>query len=281
MLRRTRGRSRDHDLAQTRRRGFDHHLLGAGAGGMDAPVGTRRAETDAHLRLKRLALLWAQANGYSACAAEVSLPQCRYRADVAAYRARLREQTVTAIFECKQALPDLRRDNCETATTRERLRSLTRRREVLEKHLRIHYPTLRTGDSLFAEYDSPDFEAIGHRGYRRVLRVAAALENRLLGGTKFECLVRYRCANLFFLVLPDELFRQSDAPIGWGVLVELDGALELVRKPVWQENMEEARTRLLQRIAVAGTRQFNRAFAITREEILAADKFAGSGFLGQ
>jgi hypothetical protein len=235
---------------------------------MDAPVATRRAETETHVRLKRLALLWAQANRYPACAAEVSLPQCRYRADVAAYRSRVREQTVTAIFECKQALPDLRRDNCESATTRERLRSLSRRREILERNLRIHYPTLRTGDSLFAEYDSHDFDAIGHRGYRRVLRETAALQNRLYGGTKFECLVRYRCANLFFLVLPDELFRAAEAPAGWGVLVETNGSLELIRKPAWHDNLEEARVRLLQRIAVAGTRQFNRAFGITREEIV-------------
>jgi hypothetical protein len=241
---------------------------------MDTPVATRRSETEAHVRLKRLALLWAQASRYTACAAEVSLPQCRYRADVAAYRSRPREQTVTAIFECKQALPDLRRDNCETATTRERLRSLSRRREVLEKHLRVHYPTLRTGDSLFAEYDSHDFDAIGHHGYRHVLREFAALQNRLYGGTKFECLVRYRCANLFFLVLPNELFREAEAPPGWGVLVEANGSLTLLRRPAWHDNGEEARVRLLQRIAVAGTRQFNRAFAITREEISAADSFA-------
>jgi hypothetical protein len=236
---------------------------------MDTPIATRGAETEAHLRLKRLALLWAQAHGYTACAAEVTLPQCRYRADVAAYRSRLREQTVTAIFECKQARPDLRRDTCETATTRERLRSLRHRRDVLEKHLRVHYPTLRTGDSLFAEYDSHDFDAIGHQGYRRVLRKSAALENRLYGGTKFECLLRYRCANLFFIVLPNELFRQTEAPAGWGVLVERDGMLELARKPEWLDNAAEARIRLLQRIATAGTRQFNRAFAITRDEIVA------------
>jgi hypothetical protein len=244
---------------------------------MDATLAPRQAETERHLRLKRLALVWAQANGYSACAAEVSLPQCRYRADVAAYRSRLREQTVTAIFECKQALPDLRRDNCETAGTRERLRTLRRRRDILEKHLRVHYPTLRTGDSLFAEYDSHDFDAIGHQGYRRVLRESAALENRLYGGTKFECLVRYRCANLFFLVLPNELFREMEVPAGWGVLVETDGALEPVRKPAWHDNAAQARIRLLQRIAVAGTRQFNRAFAITRDEIIGTDGFAASG----
>ena len=248
---------------------------------MDTPIAERRGETEAHLRLKRLALLWVQANGYSACAAEVTLPQCRYRADVAAYRALPREQTVTAIFECKQALPDLRRDNCETVTTRERLLSLRRRRDILEKHLRVHYPTLRTGDSLFAEYDSHDFDTIGHRGYRRVLREFAALENRLYGGTKFECLVRYHCANLFFLVLPNELFRNTEAPAGWGVLIEQSGRLDLIRKPAWHDNDAQARIRLLQRIAAAGTRQFNRAFAITREEITAADKFAGSGFRDQ
>jgi hypothetical protein len=242
---------------------------------MDAPVTKRRSETEAHVRLKRLALLWAQTNRYTACAAEVSLPQCRYRADVAAYRARLREQTVTAVFECKQALPDLRRDNCATATTRERLRCLSRRRELLEKHLRIHYPNLRTGDSLFAEYDSHDFDAIGHRGYRRVLRETAALQNRLYGGTKFECLVRYRCANLFFLVLPNDLFRNAEAPAGWGVLVEMNGALELAQKPAWHDNLEGARVRLLQRIAIAGTRQFNRAFGITREEVVPAERPSG------
>jgi hypothetical protein len=242
---------------------------------MDSTITSRRSETETHVRLKRLSLLWAQANRYTACAAEVSLPQCRYRADVAAYRSRAREQTMTAIFECKQALPDLRRDNCESSTTRERLRSLSNRREILEKHLRVHYPTLRTGDSLFAEYDSHDFDAIGHRGYRRVLRETTALQNRLYGGTKFECLVRYRCANLFFLVLPNELFRDAETPAGWGVLVETRGSLDLIRKPAWHDNLEEARVRLLQRIAVAGTRQFNRAFGITRDEIVAATSPAG------
>jgi hypothetical protein len=236
---------------------------------MDAPIVVRRGETETHLRLKRLALLWAQANAYSACAAEVSLPQCRYRADVAAYRSRAREPSITAIFECKQALPDLRRDNCQTAAARERLVSISRRRDILEKHLRVHYPTLRTGDSLFPEYDSHDFDAIGHHGYGRVLREFAALQNRLFGGTKFECIVRYRCANLFYLVLPNELFREPETPIGWGVLAESNGSLNLLRKPVWHDNAAETRLRLLQRIAVAGARQFNRAFAITREEIAA------------
>jgi hypothetical protein len=237
---------------------------------VDAPVTVRRGETDTHVRLKRLALLWAQANGYSACAAEVSLPQCRYRADVAAYRPQVKQPGVTAIFECKQALPDLRRDNCCGSATRERLRSVNRRREILEKHLRIHYPTLRTGDSLFPEYDSHDFSAIGHHGYARVLREFSALQTRLNGGRKFECLVRYACANLFFLVVPNDLFREEELPLGWGALVETNGSLALVRKPIWHDNGAENRLRFLQRIAIAGTRQFNRALGVTREEIVAA-----------
>lgn len=239
---------------------------------MDAPITIRRGETDTHVRLKRHALLWAQANGYSACAAEVSLPQCRYRADVAAYRPQPRQAGVTAIFECKQALADLRRDNCCSDATRERLRSINRRREVLEKHLRIHYPTLRTGDSLFPEYDSHNFSAVGHHGYGRVLREFTALQNRLNGGRKFECLVRYRCANLFFLVLPNELFRESEIPLGWGALIESNGSLTLVRKPTWHDSAAETRFRFLQRIATAGTRQFNRTLGITRDEIVATAK---------
>src|SRR6058998_2422046 len=71
-------------------------------------------ETERHARLKRLSFLWAQAQGYSACAMEVSLPSCRYRADVAAFRLALKQIGSTAIFECKQALCDLRRDNCQS-----------------------------------------------------------------------------------------------------------------------------------------------------------------------
>jgi hypothetical protein len=242
---------------------------------MDASLAIRRGETETHLRLKRLALIWAQANGYSACAAEVTLPQCRYRADVAAYRPQPRQPGVTAIFECKQALADLRRDNCQGDATLERFRSISRRREVLEKHLRIHYPTLRTGDSLFPEYDSPDFSTIGHQSYGRVLREFTTLQNRLNGGRKFECLVRYHCANLFFLVLPDELFCELEIPFGWGVLVEKNGSLALARKPIWHDNGAETRFRFLQRIASAGTRQINRALGITRDEIVSAAKSVG------
>lgn len=234
---------------------------------MDAGVAPKRGETEAHRRLKRLAILWAQAHGYAACAVEVSLPHCRYRADVAACRARSNEGGVTAIFECKQVLSDLRRDNCCSAAARERLATINKRRQVLEKHLRVHYPTLRAGDSLFPEFDSADFTRIGHTGYKKVMREFGALQKRICGSTKFECLTRYRCANVFYLVLPNELYRDRELPIGWGVLVEADGSLDLRQKPAWHENSADARLQFLQRIAAAGTRQLNRSLEISFELI--------------
>lgn len=229
-----------------------------------------RGETETHARLKRLTLLWAQAQGYSACAFEVSLPRCRYRADIAAYRSSPNGIGSTVVFECKQALPDLRRDNCCSAAARERLETICRRRQVLEKHLRVHYPSLRIADTLFPEFDSHDFAAIEHRGYKRVLREFTALQNRLYDCTKFEKLFRYRCANLFFLVLTSDLSREEEIPLGWGALVESEGTLLLRRKPVWQENTPDTRLRLLQRIAGAGTRALNRQLEITFKDVISA-----------
>ena len=235
---------------------------------MDAPLNKGRAETLVHARLKRLTLLWAQAQGYSACALEVSLPHCRYRADVAAYRPKPSGVGLTAIFECKQALPDLRRDNCCSAAVRARLEAVYHRRQILEKNLRVHYPNLRIADSLFSEFDSHDFAAIEHRGYARVLRELTVLQNRLFDCTKFEKLLRYRCANLFFLVLPNELFEETEIPVGWGALVESDGAISLARKPIRYENAPENRLCFLQRIAAAGTRVLNRQLEITFDDVV-------------
>src|SRR5207248_11381101 len=160
----------------------------------------------------------------------------------------------TAVFECKQCLVDLRRDNGCTETTTRRLEEVHQRREVLERNLRVHYPALRVHDSLFAEFDSHNFEAIDHRGYKQVVRQTLALQNRLFDATKFETLIRYHCANLFFLVLARELFREPEIPIGWGALIESNGELILPRKPTWHEMPSENQLRLLERIAVAGTR---------------------------
>src|SRR5881392_2620252 len=127
---------------------------------MGAGVISTKGETEAHTRLKRLAFRWAQAQGFSACAMEVSLPKCRYRADVAAHRRQRKQIGSTAIFECKQALCDLRRDNCHREAGFQRLELICKRRQILEARLHAHYPNLRNGDSLFPEFDLQNFIAI-------------------------------------------------------------------------------------------------------------------------
>jgi len=225
-----------------------------------------RSETQMHVHLKRLAFAWAQAHGFSACAMEVSLPKCRYRADVVGFRSHPKEIGSTAVLECKQALCDLRRDNCHSESARRRLEALCVRRQFLEARLRTHYPNLHNGDWLFPEFDSENFVAIGHRGYARLVRELRALQNRLYDCTKFEKLIRYRCANFFFIVLPEQLFRESEVPVGWGALVESKGTLILVRRPIRHDATAENRIRLLHRIAVAGTRSLNRQLPLERYE---------------
>ncbi len=223
----------------------------------------RRGETAAHLALKRLALLWAQEHGYPIAALEVSLPKCRYRADVAAYRAAKNNCLgVTVVFECKQSAPDFRRDACRSPEALARLATIDRRRQILERHLRVHYPTLHTGETLFPEWDAPDFSALQHRGYARVTRELVALQRQLRDGRKFEKIARYACANLFFLVVPNELVHEPETPMGWGLLVAQGDALTLVRKPAWHDSSEAARLRLLQKIAMIGTRQLNQKLGL-------------------
>ncbi len=97
-----------------------------------------QSESPNHLRLKQLALEWAQQHGFRVAAVEVSVPELGCRVDVAAYRAETRsvfDQTsgrkrrvtqigATAIFECKQARADLLTDSRRTAAIGERLRKL-------------------------------------------------------------------------------------------------------------------------------------------------------------
>jgi hypothetical protein len=148
-----------------------------------------------------------------------------------------------------------------------RLEKVHQRREILERNLRVHYPALRVADSLFAEFDSHNFGALEHRGYKQVVRQMQALQNRLFDGTKFETLIRYRCANLFLLVMPSELFREPEIPNGWGALIESNGELILARKPAWHEMEPESQLRFLERIAAAGTRVLNRALDVTFDDV--------------
>jgi len=175
----------------------------------------------------------------------------------------------------------LRRDNCHSESSRKRLKAICNRRQVLEARLRTHYPSLHNGDSLFPEFDSENFSAIGHRGYARLVRELQTLQNRLYDCTKFQKLIRYRCANLFFIVLPEQLFRESEVPAGWGALVESNDTLMFVRKPIWHESTSANRLHVLHRIAVAGTRNLNRELSLDWHEQIVPGHFFGLRYAEQ
>lgn len=184
-----------------------------------------RAESDAHLRLKQLALDWARAAGFGLVAPEVRVPRSGFRADVAAARDGAPADAEVALLECKQARADLRKDAHAEAATRERLAALRARRAALEQLLAVHHPELRHGEALWPEYDRWDFSTLEHRTHRRLTAEIATLQRRTLGGTKFSRMARYRCADRLWLVVEDGLFAPAEWPDGWGVLVRAGDTL--------------------------------------------------------
>jgi hypothetical protein len=248
-------------------------------------VPTAGCESPEHLRLKRLALAWAQAAGYPIAAPEVSVPEFQFRVDVAAYRpareievrkdivtgqsrrASVASLGVTVIFECKAFRPDYLRDSGSIARTRERLAVLAERRQRHEQILQVHYPSVRNGDSLFPEYETVNFDRPGYEAYDRVVREVRRLSARLHHQTKFERLTQWRAANLHMLVAEPGLFATHELPADWGVLIRKDDGLELIKRPVLLEVRPAQRLSLLHRIAMAGTRAASRAMGISYAEV--------------
>ena len=242
-------------------------------------------ESAEHKNLKRLALAWAQAHGYRIAAAEVSLPNYRFRLDVAAYRLhRVRASVcdehrgtqknvwqqaigVTAVFECKASKPDFRRDARSITVINERLKALHGRKTRIEQELRLFYPSIRNGDSLFQEFETLDFEQPGHERYQRTLDEISQLTSRLYANTKFDKLVKWGAANVFYVVAEPETVTVHELPACWGLLIRNAGELQLVIKPVLHQIGESERLFLLHRMSLAGTRAVNREHGVTFAEI--------------
>lgn len=222
------------------------------------------SETENHSRLKALALVWAQANGFPLCGLEVRVPRSGYRADVAACGRGAVGRT--AVFECKQSRADLLKDAHAEMATRARLAELAERRRRLEELMAVHRPDLRRGEALWPEFDAWDFSTLEHRTYRAVLAELATVQLRILRGTKFSRMFRYRCADFLYLVVEDNIFAEAEIPAGWGLLVRTTGecgdALCLVRAPANLDSTVAQRAALLEAIAFAATRAVNRAAGV-------------------
>lgn len=239
-------------------------------------------ESQAHRDLKRLALAWAQQQGFRIAAAEVSVPHLgACRMDAAAYRPEFIRQKdtdtkrwvqmpslgATAIFECKSSRADFLKDSRCAAAIAKRLSRLHECRALYEESMRHHLPTLRKGETLFAEFDAYSFETAGFEPYDKICAEIRTLSKRLHSQTKFDKLTRWKAANLYYLVAAPGVAKLHEVPAGWGLLVQREEKLEVIAKAVWQEASEFSRWTLLLRIAMGGTRAVNRQMEVNFAEL--------------
>ena len=151
--------------------------------------------------------------------------------------------------------------------TSDRLNILHARRERIEEELRLHYPSITNGDSLFQEYHSVDFQRPGHERYQRTLRDIQRLQGRLHANTKFDRLVRWGAANLFWVVADPDIVAGHELPVGWGLLLRQGDGLDVATKPLMHEVSESERLALFHWIALAASRAVNREHGIDYEDL--------------
>ena len=188
------------------------------------------------------------------------VPKSAYRADVAGCSRGAQRRT--AVFECKQARADLLKDARGEEEARRKVEELSARVRKLEELIGGHRPDLRKGEALFPEFDAWDFSGIEHATHRRVIEQLGTWQGRVLRGTKFAKLWRWRAADFCYLVSEAGTFAEAEIPAGWGLLVRRGEELELVRKPVWAEASEEARAGLAECIGISATRAVNREMGV-------------------
>ncbi len=215
------------------------------------------SEGVAHRELKRLALEWALSHRLVLAATEVRVPRSGYRADVVAATARvLSANARTAVFECKASRSDFLRDSARETGAKENLVRMSERLMALRALIGGHRPDLRQGEELFPEFDAVDLRGLKHRTHDRLARELTRGQRRLLEGTKFAKLARWRAASLLYLVAEEGMCAPHEVPDGWGLLVRRGTELELIVKPCLRDTTPAERVALVERIAaVAAIRE--------------------------
>jgi hypothetical protein len=140
----------------------------------------------------------------------------------------------------------------------ERLQRLHEKRALYEESMQRHFPTLRQGETLFPEFDVYAFERAGFEPYEHISNEIRLLTRRLHQQTKFDKLLRWKAANVHYLVAEPGVVKSHELPDGWGLLIRRDCDLTLQVKATWQDASEHSRWQLFLRIAMSGTRAVNR-----------------------
>ncbi|NBV85894.1 MAG: hypothetical protein EBS01_06455 [Verrucomicrobia bacterium] len=212
--------------------------------------------------LKHLAFRWALEQRFGLASVDVKIPQLGARVHVAACRPeqprRLRGRLVfkpaaTAVFECKLSRADFLKDALSGESVRERLDLLHQKRVLIEETLRRDYPTLREGETLFPEYDMYRYTDVGGEAYNALVSEMNALASQLHIRTKFARLMRWRAANVLYVVAEPGVAFSHELPAGWGLLERHEDGLRTVVRAVWQDAPEAQRWNLMMRIGLSAS----------------------------
>jgi hypothetical protein len=153
----------------------------------------------------------------------------------------------------------LDRDNHRQNELTAKLKNLQERRDKLECLLAVHYPSLRTSDSLFPEWATFDFLAIDHAAYRQTIQKIACIQRQVFDNTKFDLMSRYKLGNLHYLVTTPGLLNEHEIPLGWGLL-EMNEKEVIIERNVPTRFSGIEMLPWLERIAKAATLQNAKAF---------------------
>ncbi len=231
---------------------------------VSSPSHTAIVDETPHRRLARMAVEWALAHRLTHCALEVRLPQCGYRADVAATTPRvLSNNAMTAVFECKASRADFLKDASPEAKLIPLVAELQSRIAALRAMIGAHRPDLRNGEELFPEFEAIDLRGTRHETHERLSVQLRVAQNKLWDGTKFSKIARWRSANLLYLVCEDGISQSTEIPDGWGLLVREEDQLVLRTKPCLHPVSLEQRVHLLERIAATASGQSRKKLGLT------------------
>ncbi|MEI6714898.1 MAG: hypothetical protein WCO60_14165 [Verrucomicrobiota bacterium] len=218
---------------------------------------------------------WAIGQGFDVAALDVAVSQVGARIDVAACKIepprRVKGSTVlragpVMVFECKIDRADFLRDAKSEDLLREQLMGLQKKRSEWEESLRREFPTLREGETLFPEFDVYRFQEVGGPQYQEWVREIEDITRQLYSKGKLSRILRWKGANLHYVVAEFGVVNVDELPAGWGLL-EFDGIELLLRaKAVWQDASEVNRWWVTGKIAVAATRSSEALFEVEENE---------------
>lgn len=133
---------------------------------------------------------------------------------------------------------------------------VAKRRELdrLEAQIRREEPHLRDGAALFEEYAVWNYVKSANKEYQKARAMYNQMEKSLYHGSRFDRIASAKVADELYLAVPAGLINSEQVFQQWGILeIKPNREVKLVREPSLQTTSLEARSHLVQNIAIANS----------------------------